>query len=269
MQNSDPTRVFVVGCPRSGTTLIQALLCTSPEIISFTESHFFGKYPCWNSSFAKPSLPQVLRNCVRKRHQVNRWLAENGFDAAIGYTFDPDKLAMRFLQLLDEEAVRRGATFWVEKTPRHLHFIETISSLSPNTRFVHVIRNPKDTVASLVSASKQWSHPYSVQEAAKRWFQDYSLSLAYSGAPQHKVVRYEDILSKPEEVAGLFDFLSLSAPPNYDVLLGEVASEIVHHSESWKNNNFGPILSGNVGTYKNVLTDDEQKYVESLFKGYA
>ncbi|MEQ8960988.1 MAG: sulfotransferase [Coleofasciculus sp. C2-GNP5-27] len=34
-------RIFLVGCPRSGTTLLQSLLAAHPQIASFPESHFF------------------------------------------------------------------------------------------------------------------------------------------------------------------------------------------------------------------------------------
>ena len=34
-------RIFIVGCPRSGTTLLQSLLAAHPQIHSFPETHFF------------------------------------------------------------------------------------------------------------------------------------------------------------------------------------------------------------------------------------
>ena len=39
--NRKPGRIFIVGCPRSGTTLLQSLLGANDRIISFTESQFF------------------------------------------------------------------------------------------------------------------------------------------------------------------------------------------------------------------------------------
>ena len=38
-------RVFIVGCPRSGTTLLQAMLASHETVYSFPETHFFKKYP--------------------------------------------------------------------------------------------------------------------------------------------------------------------------------------------------------------------------------
>ena len=37
-------RIFIVGVPRSGTTLLQSLLAAHSELTSFTESHFFSRY---------------------------------------------------------------------------------------------------------------------------------------------------------------------------------------------------------------------------------
>ena len=41
MQTAPKQRIFLVGCPRSGTTLLQSLLAAHPDITSFPESHFF------------------------------------------------------------------------------------------------------------------------------------------------------------------------------------------------------------------------------------
>ncbi|HEY9694672.1 MAG TPA: sulfotransferase [Oculatellaceae cyanobacterium] len=65
------TRLFLVGCPRSGTTLLQSLLVAHPEILSFPESHFFRSLleyrTPWRiklkiaSSKTKPRLKQFLK----------------------------------------------------------------------------------------------------------------------------------------------------------------------------------------------------------------
>ncbi len=37
-------RIFVVGAPRSGTTLVQSLIASHSQVTSFTESHFFSRH---------------------------------------------------------------------------------------------------------------------------------------------------------------------------------------------------------------------------------
>ena len=67
-----PKRVFVVGCPRSGTTLLQSILLTNPSIISFPESHFlsicfggapiFKKSSIWLPPMRDPGLPPLWKS---------------------------------------------------------------------------------------------------------------------------------------------------------------------------------------------------------------
>jgi hypothetical protein len=55
---------------------------------------------------------------------------------------------------------------FVEKTPSHVLFVPEIHALLPRARFIHVLRDARDTVASLLSASRTWGRAWAPRRAA-------------------------------------------------------------------------------------------------------
>ena len=148
------SRIFIVGAPRSGTTLAQSLLAAHSEITSYTESHFFRKH---FSRVSPLPLPILTRD---PRPRLSEFLKENGEappPAAEWFSekkrwaleirpllpFQTLPVARQLIRVLDELALRRGATNWIEKTPWHLRSIPLLEKTSPGGRtyFIHVIRS--------------------------------------------------------------------------------------------------------------------------------
>lgn len=208
-------RVFVVGCPRSGTTLVQSLLASHPTIHSFPESHFFAlAVPriWWIRTLGLPS-PYVEKGL--KKFLVNADLLEME-------VFFPKGLSrlrfvcwtQSFMRILDEATSRLEKTIWVEKTPRHLHYIKLIQKLVPNPRFIHVLRSGYDTVASLFRVTNVypefWGGKRSVEQCVRRWKKDVRISLNYFNKPGHLLVRYENLVSRtPEVLKEMCEFLGV------------------------------------------------------------
>ncbi|MDQ1535128.1 MAG: hypothetical protein QOF28_2889 [Actinomycetota bacterium] len=152
-------RVFVVGCPRSGTTLMQSFLGAHPLLVTRVETHFFQTQPG----------PEA----------VAAWLAEM-------------------------DASADGVAGWVEKTPGHIYELDRIVAAVPGARFVHVLRDPIEVVASLHWASSirpaMWGGPYALDECIDRWRRAVRGTERWRGDPSHLVVEYQNLASDPEPV---------------------------------------------------------------------
>lgn len=104
-------RFFLVGCPRSGTTLLQSLLAAHPEIISFPESHFFRHLTpitTWRKrlGLARPSVRKHLENFYDK---IGR---EDGTCVVPGpLTFRMKSYIRAFVRTLDNKAHQSGASY--------------------------------------------------------------------------------------------------------------------------------------------------------------
>lgn len=154
--------LFVVGCPRSGTTWVQRLLATHPHIRTGQESDVFDQYigpqlRAWEHELdpAASGRGGVGLGCYFQDAEFRRLLK--------GY----------LLQLLEPMVgnLKPGEVF-LEKTPGHVLYVSEIRALLPAARFVHVLRDARDTVASLLGASRSWGRawaPRRARQAAGTW----------------------------------------------------------------------------------------------------
>ena len=140
-------RIFLVGAPRSGTTILQSLLAAHPEVISFPESKFFhyllydqfaGKWPSRMEAFFKDEIkrPELLKD----------------FDDSQTV----ETKANWFVGVLDGLAAEQNKSIWLEKTPEHIYFIDDIERFLPDAKFIHILRNGMDTIASMYEATKSF-----------------------------------------------------------------------------------------------------------------
>src|SRR5262249_28338226 len=108
--------VFVVGCPRSGTTLVQCILSASSHAFSLPETHFFSEVA--PDLLGRPDL-SALDEFI-EQVEAHR----------------PDTDTARTLRA-------------VEKTPRHVLHLDTIDACFPDALFINVVRDPIDVASSL------------------------------------------------------------------------------------------------------------------------
>jgi hypothetical protein len=141
-------RLFLVGCPRSGTTLLQSLVAAHPQVASFPESHFFTRIIS-----SRPVLRHLGLASLRARPQFTLLLDLLGRPelrtCLPRLAVSPRQYARAFTTVLDTVAREQHKQAWLEKTPRHLEYIDDISALVSNAKFIHLIRNGADVVASL------------------------------------------------------------------------------------------------------------------------
>ena len=235
-------RIFIVGAPRSGTTLLQSLLAAHSQLTSFTESHF------WSRHFRRvPGLGTVVlrRDPVPRARQ---FIAENDAEPRLlsGLTAGsapPRALATRaasreLVALLDRVAHERGASGWIEKTPRHLLFVPFLDRQledAPGTHFVHIVRDGLETVASLYAASRSWERAYDLPTCVRRWNDDVKRSLARLHSARDHFVFYERLTDEPEPcLRSLLAALGLGWEPSMLDDYGKVAARLVRGDEPWK-----------------------------------
>ncbi len=205
--------IFVLGSGRSGTTLLQRVINAAPG------AAIFGEHNGFLGPVAEAYYMQQAKGCAHSgtddtehQHHVKRYLSDpalwpgwiNAYreeDLAQRYAafirgwFDPDWIDARRWGFKE---IRYGATDRV---------IEMLLELFANGRFVFVVRNPVDAIASqrvcafgeFEALLRDW---IANNEAYMRWAED---------QPERcRIVRYEDIVGAPEQsVSELYDWLAL------------------------------------------------------------
>jgi hypothetical protein len=153
---------FIVGCPRSGTSWLQRLIAAQPSIRTGQESHLFDWY-------IGPLLERWRQAADAAGH------GRGGLGVGCYATHDEflDIVRAHLNRLL--EPMLRGldcGELFLEKTPGHAFFLREIHRFLPRAHIIHVVRDPRDVVASLLAASRAWGSdwaPATATAAAAMW----------------------------------------------------------------------------------------------------
>lgn len=182
--------VFLVGAPRSGTTHLQRLLASLRGVETAQESHVFEYIApmvrLWNAHLAGATSD------ARGGVGLPCYLEEQEFVAAVR------RLFWEFLEpTLD---TLPGGCLFLEKTPLHALHVDVIDLLLPKARIIHIIRDPRDVVASLLASARSWGHSWAPAEAglaARLWSRHVRAARRAGGAldgRRYTEVRYERLL---------------------------------------------------------------------------
>ncbi|HQQ63799.1 MAG TPA: sulfotransferase [Pseudomonadales bacterium] len=135
---------FILGCVRSGTTLLRDLLREHPRLECPEETHFFH----WGDPFGTPRYASYYRSKAFQEHRALDWIDESEFETMLETCQSREHLAFvygeRFLQKIN----RNGARLF-DKTPQNIYGIFLIHAVYPTARFIHIHRHPLNVVASL------------------------------------------------------------------------------------------------------------------------
>jgi hypothetical protein len=260
----DLSRVFLVGCPRSGTTLLQALLGAHNDIASFPESHVFLKGHRLRARLA-PGL-------VARKH-LDRFARE----VQAGPLYKRRRLSLRrrtyrldLINLLDELTRERQKRLWIEKTPNHVLAIPEIRELAPSSKFIHLIRDGRAVVASLYEATRTqhaslWGGSYAIERCISEWNHAIAASSkAMDTGDDGIVVDYETLTAEPaSEVQRLCKFLAVTYEPQMLTAYSGVSSAIVNPEEEWKNRLNDPIHDAGLDKYRQLFSTEQQELIES------
>jgi hypothetical protein len=148
-------KLFLVGSPRSGTTLLQTILTSQLELFTLKEDPFLSPSASLAAGpLAGPAAARWGAGRCRVRFITANNALEGSYDwAGVRRLADACRL---FDQLITNEAGLRGRRGWLEKTPEHMFFIDEIRRHLPTARFVHILRDGSDVVASLHDARTKY-----------------------------------------------------------------------------------------------------------------
>ncbi len=252
--------VFIVGCPRSGTTWLQRLLATHPQIKTGQESRLFeylgSQLRLWQQDLAS------AKSDGRGGTGMAGYLNTGEFSA-----IQKNYLAALLAPMLKDLA---PGQIFLEKTPGHALFIPEIVQLLPAAKIIHLRRDPRDVVASLLAAGKGWGKawaPRRAKNAARLWCEHTGQAQAAGKSlppSQFLEVSYEALVENP--AAGLVEitrFLNLAWSDS------EIFQAIAANSANEMRQGKGtPIpLHGELGKQASGIVQDPKEFVRKARPG--
>lgn len=250
---------FIVGCPRSGTTLLSVLLDRHSRLCVPPETAFLGEFPWFLRPRSRASVLKRLRDWPRT---ADLDLAPEDILARLDHR--PLSRRAIFTAMLDLYAERQGKPRCGEKTPRHLRYISRIQSWFPEAKTICVLRDGRDVALSL--AAMPW-YRQGVRGAAKLWRSN--LRLMEKAARQYPdrflIVRYEALVSQPEAtLRTVMEFLGETFEPQQ--LSTAPSAVVLPRSLQWKGLALGPIRTDAMHARRIAATDADLRYLDEVLK---
>lgn len=257
-------RVFLVGCPRSGTTILQRCISSHSHITSFPETDFFAKL-----IGRRKGGVLALCNRVTSERRNRAW---DKMERVFGKALIPceamsdsrlDRTVKTYTDILDSIAGTRGCDIWIEKTPRHFRYVDTIERTIPATVFVHIVRDGRAVVGSIVDRAirypEQFGRERDVVEAAGLWNEAIQRTAERIRKSDDLVVHHEDFMKRPEEVLANV-CARLGVDYESGMISGAGGESIIEAGESWKDSVHLGVMNVK-DKFQDVLTEEEQSRV--------
>ena len=245
--------IFIGGAGRSGTTLLRIILDSHPHIACGPE---FKATPLILDLWAElqTNLASSMREYFIEEEDIN-WL----FSEVITNLLSP---------YLSKKQKSRIA----EKTPNNVFFFQHLHHVFPDSPLIHVIRDGRDVVSSLLSMNwmdgegNRLGITQSAQQAANYWVQAVEAGQQagknIGTASCYMEVQYEDLILNPEDtLKKVFQFID--EPWDTRVLdFHKISHDLA--GESSETQVKQRIYSTSIGRWRNDLSASDQIIVKQI-----
>jgi Sulfotransferase family len=214
--------VFLIGAPRSGTTWLQLMLASVHEVASANETHLFTNY-----------MPSLFRGWDRLRDSPR--------DVGLHHLVTQDQYLSSIRDFAAQAlaaiaATKPDASVILEKTPGHAFVWRDIVRVFPDASFLHLVRDPRAVIASLLAAKQDWENgdwiPTRITSACEFWSQHVTSAAAAKQAGRYHEARYED-LREPATLRRIFAFLGVErSDPECSSIISSYAIDKLRKNEA-------------------------------------
>ncbi|HEX4268572.1 MAG TPA: sulfotransferase [Steroidobacteraceae bacterium] len=193
--------IFIVGLPRTGTTLLERILCNSPEVRRAGERSDLG----------------ALVTALTRRQSGGRAL--NALETVRqSVLIDHSELGRRYVTSVNEG--RQGGARFIDKFPLNYLYIGLIHLALPRACILHMVRDPMDTCLAIYKQRFENAHPYSYDlDDIGRYFVAYRKLMSHwrATSPGRIVdVSYEELARDPDGTcSSVFSHCRLTYLPSY------------------------------------------------------
>lgn len=294
--------VFVCGVHRSGTTLMRDLLDGHPQIsVLPSEGSFLTGLHTKIAPLPRAEKLSILgrewlRRLVNPTNQAPFWLLGRTTPEGSPYVLFARMLmawwpvmeshfgtngslqplmavALAYASCSGRPGIRAEVQRWVEKTPTNEFYLDRLWDELPDAKVIHLVRDPIAVYASRKRLEEQSLGSF---RTARRVLEDLARSLeiaaensSRSGQREYLLVRYEELIEKPEEVTErLAMFLEIEPSPS--LLCPTVANIPTYPNSSFhRKEEAGSILVVAQDSHYKSLTDWEHELVAAYVGDFA
>jgi hypothetical protein len=260
--------VFVLGSPRSGTTLLYDMLLSAGGFaVYLAESNVFN--------LLVPRFGDLKSRSNRERF-LDAWLHSKLFRAT---GLDESTIRARVLNecktggdflsiVMGEICTTQGAWRWAENSPEGMLYLPLIRSLIPNSLFVHIIRDGRDVATSLGKLRYVRAFPWEDRHGLIgcglywEWMIEHGRRFGRTVLNDYMEIHFEDLLARPQETldrVGQFIDQPLDYAAIQQVAYGSVTKPNTSFHQEVSKTDFNP-----VGRWKKAFSPEQLLRFERL-----
>jgi hypothetical protein len=196
---------FIVGCPRSGTTLLSVLLDRHSSVSVPPETFFFHVFSGVSRQREKPDYEWLVSQYLDDSYMSAMKLDRSKILQRL-CEYNPDHASF-FRCALEEYAAGQNKSIIGEKTATHLMWIDTIFQWYPNAKIVWIVRDGRDVVMAMMRLFHK-----NLRAHCSTWRMSVELGLIFQQKYPDKLyqIRFEDlVINTKAELIKLGNFLGI------------------------------------------------------------
>ncbi len=264
---------YILGNPRSGTSMFRLILNAHPSVVAPPECGFLQwLHPQFRKTdFSSSDNRRQFALAVLASKKMETWdLDESSLMQAFESVDTPD------FQSLSEEVYKeygrqkgvRTPSALVDKNNYYIDYLQEIKDAMPAAKYIHLVRDVRDVICSYLELkSKDYDSPYApqlstdIREIARDWHEKNESVLSFLGEMSFVHLRYEDVVRNTKEaMEPLMEFMGLTYHPQmseYYKLNDEPKATL-----GWKTRTLEPVDPSRIGRYKEILTAQQLEIIE-------
>jgi hypothetical protein len=270
---------FILGRPRTGTTLIRSLLDAHPNVIIPWECQFilnlypkYGKLEHWNAETLEDFHADLLdqwqfRTWNLDHEKLKADLLAN--EGNVSYAYLCQLVYMNQISFYPKQTIRMIG----DKNPGYSIYPDRLKKIYPDAKFIYIHRDYRDNFHSIKNVD--FELPI-VSVVVYKWKYFYKQALLaskkYPGS--FAFIRYEDLVSEPEaRFREICEFLDIPYVPEcFDFYKMKHKAEETYPVTILKKHHkslFNPVNTSRIGLWKNSMSDRQVKIADLVAGKYA
>ena len=264
---------FIIGRPRSGTTLLRTMLDAHPNVCIPQESpvilNLYGKYgkmAYWNTEdieafFHDLESQQIFSvwniDKVKLKMNLKKCVGENTFEIIIKVLYT------NFNSIYN----KTEPEIIGDKNPVYSVNFQKIFPVMDNAKFIHLTRDYRDQIVSMKKMDLEMSQPALV---SYRWKLSVKSIYPYKAKHPDKLstIKYEDLIKEPEnKLKEICNYLNIKYDPvMLDFHKIEAGTEFMPNAamKKYHSSLFNPLSTSKINIWKSILTDREIRIADMI-----
>jgi protein-tyrosine sulfotransferase len=272
--------LFIIGAWRSGTTLLRSMLIAGnnigippeyPILHRLTQKFLMMQHQSWTAI-----CREILQSFISTQ-EIELWeMSLENLDSQLANIPPHQQSLAKIIDEINFAYVAKHfpqAQMWGDQSPLHTFYFPWIKPIFPNARYLHLLRDGRDVIASNVT-----SRGHKVPEATAYWktaIKRVESLKSEENDSQFLEIRYEQLVSEPENTLQIISSF-LDIPYTDEMLNYWQTSHAVNYTKFDRHKNLSrPVFTASIGKWKQRLSEEEQQYMLRRIKpelerlGYA